>query len=322
MLRADENKALTEVGKGTPMGEFMRRYWIPAAKSEQVPKPGGAPARVRLLGENLVVFRSPEGELGLIDEFCPHRRASLVYGRNEPGGVRCLYHGWKMACDGRVLESPPEPPERTFAKKLSVTSYPVREAGGLIWTYMGPRELEPPFPKFPWLDLPPDQLLVVKMHQATNYLQGVEGDLDPAHPNYLHRDFDLEDKASWSGVGWQSMAVIMSDGTPDIQCEETPYLMRHAAIRKTADPGHQVCARVRVGRAVLLLHRDRSARSRGCSRPGTRSTTTVATRSTSTSTCTGRSTPRRSIRTGVIAPRRPTTRRRIRSPTCTCRIAS
>ena len=111
-----------------------------------------------------------------------------------------------MACDGRVLESPPEPPARTFAKKLSVTSYPVREAGGLIWTYMGPRELEPPFPKFPWLDLPPEQLLVVKMYQATNYLQGVEGDLDPAHPNYLHRDFDLDDKESWAGVGWQSIA--------------------------------------------------------------------------------------------------------------------
>ena len=157
-------------------------------------------------------------------------------GATSPAGLRCLYHGWKVGCDGRVLESPPEPPARTFAKKLSVTSYPVREAGGLIWTYMGPRELEPPFPKFPWLDLPPEQLLVVKMHQATNYLQGVEGDLDPAHPNYLHRDFDLEDKASWAGVGWQSMAAIMSDGTPDIQCEETPYLMRHAAIRKAANP--------------------------------------------------------------------------------------
>jgi phenylpropionate dioxygenase-like ring-hydroxylating dioxygenase large terminal subunit len=236
MLRADENKALTEVGKGTPMGELMRRYWLPAAKSEQVPTPGGAPARVKLLGEQLVLFRSPDGALGLLDELCPHRRASLVYGRNEPGGLRCLYHGWKMSCEGNVIESPPEPPARTFARKLAVVSYPVREAGGLIWTYMGPREQEPPFPRFPWLDLPPDQLLVVKMHQATNYLQGVEGDLDPAHPNYLHRDFDLEDKASWSGVGWQSMAVIMSDGTPDIQCEETPYLMRHAAIRKTADP--------------------------------------------------------------------------------------
>ena len=178
MLTSKENKMLTEVGGGSPMGEFMRRYWIPAAKSEEIPMPGGAPARVKLLGERLVLFRSHDGKLGLIDEFCPHRRASLAYGRNEPGGLRCLYHGWKVACDGRVLESPPEPAARTFARKLSVASYPAREAGGLIWTYMGPRELEPPFPKFPWLDLPLDRLLVVKMYQATNYLQGVEGDLD------------------------------------------------------------------------------------------------------------------------------------------------
>jgi len=239
MLTAKENKALTEVGKGTPMGEFMRRYWIPAAKSEEVPTPGGAPARVSLLGERLVVFRSRDGKLGLVDEFCPHRRASLVYARNEPEGLRCLYHGWKVACDGSVLESPPEPPARAFAKKLSVTSYPVREAGGLIWTYMGPRELEPPFPNFPWLDLPSDRLLVVKMYQATNYLQGVEGDLDPAHPNYLHRDFDLGDTKSWAAAGWQSIVDLMSDGSPEIECEETPYLMRHAAIRKTSDPQTQ-----------------------------------------------------------------------------------
>lgn len=236
MLTAKENSALTEVGKGTPMGEFMRRYWLPAAKSEEVPRAGGAPARVKLLGERLVLFRSRDGKLGLIDEFCPHRRASLAYARNEPQGLRCLYHGWKVACDGRVLESPPEPPARTFAKKLSVASYPVREAGGLVWTYMGSCELEPPFPKFPWLDMPPDRLLVVKMYQATNYLQGVEGDLDPAHPNYLHRDFDLDASKSWAAAGWQSIAEIMSDGSPEIECEETPYLMRHAAIRRSANP--------------------------------------------------------------------------------------
>jgi hypothetical protein len=141
-----------------------------------------------------------------------------------------------MGCEGLVLESPPEPPARTFAKKLAHASYPVREAGGILWAYMGPAELEPPFPKFPWLGLTDDHLLVVKMHQATNYLQGVEGDLDPAHPNYLHRDFDLDDDTSWAGVGWQSMAVLMSDGAPIIECEETPYLMRVGAIRQTNDP--------------------------------------------------------------------------------------
>jgi phthalate 4,5-dioxygenase oxygenase subunit len=236
MLRHDENMALTQVGPGTPMGRFMRRYWIPAAKLEQISGPGGAPVRVKLLDEALVAFRDPNGRAALMSEFCPHRGASLAYARNEENGLRCLYHGWKMGCSGFVLESPPEPPARSFAQKLAHASYPVHEAGGLLWTYMGPQELQPPFPKFPWLDLPESHLLVVKMHQATNYLQGVEGDLDPAHPNYLHRDFDVDDHASWSGAGWQSIATLMSDGAPVIECEETPYLMRVGAIRKTADP--------------------------------------------------------------------------------------
>ena len=239
MLRHEDNMALTQVGPGTPMGRFMRRYWLPAAKLEQLGEAGGAPARVKLLGESLVAFRDPAGKPGLIGEFCPHRGASLAYGRNEEGGLRCLYHGWKMGCSGYVLESPPEPPARTFAKKLAHVSYPVREAGGLLWTYMGPSELEPPFPRFPWLDLPADHLLVVKMHQATNYLQGVEGDLDPAHPNYLHRDFTADDDESWAGAGWRSIAALMADGSPDIECEETPYLMRIGAIRKTNDASVQ-----------------------------------------------------------------------------------
>jgi phthalate 4,5-dioxygenase len=236
MLRHDENMALTQVGPGTPMGRFMRRYWIPAAKLEQISQPGGAPVRVKLLGEALVAFRDPNGRAALMSEFCPHRGASLAYARNEEDGLRCLYHGWKMGCSGFVLESPPEPPARSFAQKLAHASYPVHEAGGLLWAYMGPAELRPPFPKFPWLDLPESHLLVVKMHQATNYLQGVEGDLDPAHPNYLHRDFEVDDHASWSGAGWQSIATLMSDGAPIIECEETPYLMRVGAIRKAEDP--------------------------------------------------------------------------------------
>jgi phthalate 4,5-dioxygenase oxygenase subunit len=236
MLRHEENMALTQVGPETPMGKFMRRYWIPAAKLEQIVEPGGAPVRVKLLGESLVAFRDPAGKPALISEFCPHRGASLVYGRNEEGGLRCLYHGWKMGCSGLVLESPPEPPARTFAKKLAHTSYPVREAGGLLWTYMGPAELEPPSPNYKWFDLPESPVCIVKMFQSTNYLQGVEGDLDPAHPNYLHRDFDVDDHESWGGAGWQSIAHMMSDGSPVIECEETPYLMRVGAIRKTARP--------------------------------------------------------------------------------------
>ena len=236
MLTIEDNDRLTQVGPDKPLGRFFRRYWIPAAKLEEIAEPGGAPVRVGLLGEKLVAFRDPKGQVGLVHEFCPHRRASLVYGRNEEGGLRCLYHGWKMSHTGQVLETPAEPAGSKLAKNLSIAGYPVREAGGLLWTYMGPKALEPKFPDFPWLNLPPEKLLPVKMYQDCNYLQGLEGDLDPAHPNYLHRDFTLEKDKSWAGAGWQSIADLMSDGVPAIHCEESPYLMRVAAIRKTADP--------------------------------------------------------------------------------------
>ena len=233
MAAQDDYMTLTRVGPGTPMGALLRRYWIPAVMSEQLPQTGGAPVRVRLLGENLVAFRDPEGTLGLVKEHCPHRGASLAYGRNEVGGLRCLYHGWKINAQGCVVETPAEPPESTFAKRICHPSYPLHEAGGIIWTYMGPPELKPLFPRFPWLDLKPPHLLVAKIYQATNYLQGYEGDLDPAHPNFLHRDLDVEENASWGGAGWNSVLQLMNDSTPQIHCEETPYLFRVAAVRRS-----------------------------------------------------------------------------------------
>ncbi|HVL57299.1 MAG TPA: Rieske 2Fe-2S domain-containing protein [Burkholderiaceae bacterium] len=238
MLSHEDNRTLTQVDAAAPLGRFLRRYWIPAAVSAELCEPGGAPTRVRLLGESLVAFRDPQGKVGLVREFCPHRGASLAYARNEDGGLRCLYHGWKIAADGRIADAPAEPATSHIRTRLCHDAYPVREAGGILWAYLGPRENEPPFPDFPWLHLPPSQLLVVKMHQDCNFLQGLEGDLDPAHPNYLHRDFDDAVKQrSWTGAGWQSINELMSDGAPAIHCEETPYLMRVAAIRKTADPG-------------------------------------------------------------------------------------
>jgi phthalate 4,5-dioxygenase oxygenase subunit len=236
MTAHDDYMTLTRVGPGTPMGNLIRRYWIPAAMSEEILEPGGAPARVRLLGEDLVVFRDPNGVVGLVEEYCPHRGASLAYGRNEVGGLRCLYHGWKISQSGSVIDTPAEPPESTFARRIRHTCYPTHEAGGLIWTYMGPPDSVPVFPKFPWLHLKPPHLLVVKMFQNCNYLQGLEGDIDPAHPNYLHKDLDVEENASWRGAGWNSVLSLMGDGSPQIHCEDTPYSMRVCAVRKTRDP--------------------------------------------------------------------------------------
>jgi len=225
--------SLTRTGADTPMGRLLRRYWIPAVMAPEVEAPGGAPVRVRLLGERLVCFRSPQGQLGLVREFCPHRGASLAYARNEQGGLRCLYHGWLVAPDGEITQTPAEP---DLSKRFCHPSYPVREAGGLVWTYMGPAGKRPPFPNFSWMGLKPPHLLVAKLYQSCNYMQGVEGDLDPAHPNYLHRDLDREDKASWAGAGWNSIQALMHDGAPVIHCEHTPYLMRVGAVRTTPDP--------------------------------------------------------------------------------------
>lgn len=228
---------LTRVGAGTPMGKLIRRYWIPAAMSEEIPDE--APVRIRLLGENLVAFRSASRSVGIVGEFCPHRRVSLAYARNEGSGLRCLYHGWKICPTGEIAEMPAEPIDTPLKGKIRAVAYPTREAGGIVWTYMGPSDRKPPFPRFPWLDLPPAQRFPVKMYQECNYLQGVEGDFDPAHPNFLHRDFDVAENESWEGTGWHTMRSLMEDAMPRIVCEPSPYGMRTAAIRNSPVPGRK-----------------------------------------------------------------------------------
>lgn len=138
MLPREENELLTRVGQGTPMGGTMRLYWIPALLARELEEPDGPPVRVRLLGEDLVAFRDSEGRIGLVDEYCPHRRASLWFGRNEDSGLRCVYHGWKFAVDGSCVEQMNEP--EPFCHKVHLTAYPTAELGGVIWTYMGPPE--------------------------------------------------------------------------------------------------------------------------------------------------------------------------------------
>lgn len=236
MLTAQENDTLTRVGPDQPMGLLLRRYWIPAALLEEIAVPGGAPVRVALLGEKLVAFRDPRGRAGLMHEFCPHRGASLYYARNEPEGLRCLYHGWKMSIEGRVVDTPAEPTSSRLKEKLCHAAYPTIEAGGILWAYLGPPDLRPPFPRYPWMSLPQSRLMVVKMYQDCNFLQGVEGDLDPAHPNYLHQDFEQQDQ-SWEGAGWNSITDMLHDGAPQIHCEDTPQMMRVVATRRSPREG-------------------------------------------------------------------------------------
>lgn len=208
MLSREENELLTRVGPGTPMGAMLRRYWIPALLSEEIPLPDCPPVRVRLLDEDLLAFRDSKGRIGLLDEYCSHRRSSLFYGRNEECGLRCVYHGWKYDIEGNVLETPAEPPDSHLKHKVHHTAYSCREASGVIFTYMGSKDKMPLFPNFDWLMVPPDHVVVDKFFIECNYLQSLEGDCDNVHAAYLHRGtltsrgvsdlllFDVEGKAS------------------------------------------------------------------------------------------------------------------------------
>ena len=146
MLSRDENEMLTRNGPGTPMGEALRRFWIPALLPDELPAPDCPPVRVKLLGEDLAAFRDTGGRYGLIDAHCAHRRAHLYFGRNEENGLRCIYHGWKYDVGGNCVDMPTEPPEASFKDKVKITSYPLRENGGVLWTYMGPKDEIFPLP--------------------------------------------------------------------------------------------------------------------------------------------------------------------------------
>ena len=193
MLTRENNERLTRVGPGTPMGELMRRYWVPAVFSHQLPAPDCPPVRARLLGEDLVAFRDTSGKPGLVDERCPHRLASLFFGRNEEHGLRCVYHGIKFDVDGNCVDVPCVAPGTAsdnqmgaIKRQLKIKSYPCIERGGVIWAYMGPSELQPEFPDPEWARLPADQRHATRHIQECNWLQGLEGGFDAPHLTFLH----------------------------------------------------------------------------------------------------------------------------------------
>jgi len=190
MLTHEENRLLTETNPETPGGRYFRRYWLPALLASELPAPDCPPVRIRILGEDLLAFRDSDGRVGILDEFCPHRRASLFWGRNEQCGLRCVYHGWKFDVTGACVDIPSEPPEYRFQSKVQATSYPSREYGGVVWVYMGPAESTPELPKLEWALVPQSHRYVSKRHQETNYLQAIEGGIDSSHSNYLHASVD------------------------------------------------------------------------------------------------------------------------------------
>ncbi|MCL2586134.1 MAG: Rieske 2Fe-2S domain-containing protein, partial [Streptosporangiales bacterium] len=188
MLNAADNELLTRTGRGTPMGELFRRFWIPALLESEVPEAGAPPVKVGLLGEKLVAFRGADGQVGLLEARCPHRHANLYWGRNEEDGLRCVYHGWKFGFDGQCLEMPAEPEDSTYSGKVRAVAYPARAAGGIVWAYLGPETQQPPFPDLEWTKLPGDWFQASKRLQRCNWFQNVEGELDTAHVQFLHRN--------------------------------------------------------------------------------------------------------------------------------------
>jgi phenylpropionate dioxygenase-like ring-hydroxylating dioxygenase large terminal subunit len=186
MLATHDNELVTRVGPGTPMGKLMRQYWLPAMLSSELPAPDSDPVRVLLLGEQLIAFRDSTGQVGLLANNCPHRGASLFFGRNEDAGLRCVYHGWKFDVSGTCTDMPNEPAESDFRTRVKAVAYPCRERGGIVWTYMGPRAEPPPLPDLEPNMLPADQLVVTAIQRECNWLQGLEGDLDTSHLAFLH----------------------------------------------------------------------------------------------------------------------------------------
>jgi nitrite reductase/ring-hydroxylating ferredoxin subunit len=236
MLSNEDNELLCRVGRGTPMGRLMRRFWLPALLEEEVAKPDGAPVRLRLLGEDLVVFRDTDNRVGIISAYCAHRRAGLFFGRNEKNGIRCVYHGWKYDVDGKCMDVPSEPVDTGYKNRVKITAYKSAVRGGVVWVYMGNPDDMPELPDFEWARLPKMQRTVTKRMQRTNWTQAVEGGIDSSHVSFLHGHTT---KVS-SGVNFQDSDEVWKylemDQHPVFSVNEADYgLLIHA--RRNAEPG-------------------------------------------------------------------------------------
>jgi phthalate 4,5-dioxygenase oxygenase subunit len=261
MLSEQDNELLTRVGPGTPMGELLRRYWTPALLVSEVPEPGGVPVRVRLLGEDLVAFRDLNGRVGLIQENCPHRGASLYFGRNEAGpdgtcGLRCPYHGWAFDADGTCIDMPSEPPTSSFKDRVTAKAYPTHESGGIVWTYMGPKDEITPFRDFGTEAVEPENVQATKLHTACNWVQAMEGNLDTSHISWLHQwngvDDIPDDGSDKPGYPTNAMSwkFWKHDRAPKLDVQDMWYGFKYAGVRTTPN-GH---THVRISAFVYPYH--------------------------------------------------------------------
>jgi phthalate 4,5-dioxygenase len=229
MSITEDNEILTRVGPGTPMGRLMREYWLPAAKSSELTA-DAPPLRLKLLGEQLIAFRDSSGRIGVMDHRCPHRCASLFYGRNEENGLRCIYHGWKYDVDGNCLDQPNLPAHQVFKDKVKAKAYKAAERNGLVWVYMGQRRPAPPLPALEANLLPPDEVRIDFVQRQANWLAGVEGELDTSHIGFLHFG-----SVTAGDMQASLQRFALANRSPEYVSKETDYGAVYAAYRPADD---------------------------------------------------------------------------------------
>ena len=242
MLTRENNELICRVGTETPMGKALRRYWIPVLQSSDLPEPDCDPFPLEIMGDRFVAFRNSEGAVGILDEGCCHRQASLVIGRCEGNGIRCLFHGWKFAVDGTVMETP-NVPDPAFKTRFRAKAYPVKEAGGLIWAYFGPKDLQPAFPRYPWFDVPASNRINAYAVDGCNYVQVFEALVDSSHLNILHMD-GLRASGKLEDLNFAAAAEMAFDAGPRIEVDDTEFGFQYAALRGGDDPGQETHVRV------------------------------------------------------------------------------
>src|SRR5438552_14017863 len=234
MLKKEHNDLLTQTGPGTLMGQLFRRYWMPALLAAELPEKDCAPVRVKLLSERLLAFRDSQDRYGLIDEFCAHRGVSLWFGRNEDCGLRCPYHGWKYDSTGQCIDVPSEPEGSEFSRRIKLKNYPLIEQGGILWTYMGPPEVQPPPPEWEFATVPGTHTISTKRLQECNWLQALEGGIDSSHVSFLHRSDLNTDPLFRNARGNQ---YNLGDLRPVFEVVESPVVL-YIGARRNADNGN------------------------------------------------------------------------------------